>query len=308
MSVMNITPEQIQKAIESMSGGDVSNEDNPALEHVEQATRTNVVRNVTKVQNGELRCIVTNNNLIKPSNIVDGATYQDYDSNVDVIAWISIIGQSRNIYKQDQSGIHECNADEFDSMFGDKAGYALSYLSSFGGNNNILLDKEKLDLYDRAKKYADELIGDLDNNLKTFISSMCVKTPNFLDNCQTWDEAKVYDCDKDNVVINWGCTAKTNDQYVSFETRYIILWARPIFSDSENEVAPDGLIQLVTRQVNPDIVPNLGQDSVATFTVDETINNQIAAYAIITEDTLNGLTQSIELHKNINFDVSCLSS
>lgn len=311
MSDMNITPEQIQEAIAAMAGGDFDPNamGNPAHDLVADATAdVDKVKNVTKVQNGELRCIVTNENGIVPTIIENGATYQKYNSETDAIAWLCIINNSRSILRQDKNGIMDVDVSSFRDMFGDKTGYGLSYLSSFNSNNNILLDDEKVKKYEDALSYADQLIGSLNDDLKTMITTMCTNTENFQDICQTWDKAEIVDPTSEDSKIVWGCRARTEEQYVSFETTYVILWVRPIIGNGEtDDVAPNSLTQLVTRQVNPDSVPSLGADSVATFLVEETLNEQVLAYAVVVDDALTGNMQSINLFKTKDFDEVKLS-
>lgn len=301
MSDMNISAEQIQEALAAMSGGE-HNAVNPALELIEVASSLDEVKNVTKLSNAELRCIVTDENGIKDTVIKNGATYQQYNKDTDVIAWLCIVNNARSILRQDSEGIHEIEAGEFRGMFGEKTGYALSYLSSFGGTNNILLDDEKVAKYERAAAYANDLIGSLDDNIKTLITGMCTNTDEFETICGTWDNAKVYGLDDPESSITWGVTAETEDQYTEFKSTYVILWARPIIGNDPSDKAPDSLVQLVTRQVNPDTVPGLAPDSSANFTVTEMLNEQIVAYASITEDTIGGKLVGIELFKTEAFD------
>ena len=308
MSNLNITPEQIQEAINAMSDGVLNEEPvNPVYTVIEAAAAEENVRNVIKTNGGELRCIISNNGEIKPTKLEDGATTQVFEpENGDVIAWITIVNNDRQILQQDKDGISPIGIDKLNTFFGDKTGYALSYLSSFGGDNNILLDEEKVKRYEEATIYAENFIGDSDHGLKTLIASMCTNTDNFKDICQTWDEAEVYDAtDEENpITIEWGCTAKTESDYTEFTTSYAILWAKPMVLNPDGEEVPDSLVQVVTRQVNPDNVPRLGTDSKATFLVEEHINDSILAYAIVKEDTLNRAMKSITLFKTKDFDIT----
>lgn len=310
MSDMNITPEQIKEAIEAMAGGDFDSNpmQNPAYKAVEEATATDKVRNVTKVQGGELRCIVTDENGIKPTTIENGATYQSYDREVDAIAWLCIINNQRSILRQDKDGIVDVDVSQFRDMFGDKTGYGLSYLSSFSSNNNILLDNEKVAKYERAREYATDLIGTLNDDLKTMITTMCTNTHEFEKVCQTWDQAELFDPTAEGSTITWGCRVRTEEQYVAFESTYVILWMRPIIGNGEEDaVVPASLTQLVTRQVNPDTVPALGADSNATFLVEETLNEQVLAYAVVVDNAMTGHMQSLSLFKTKGFDDARLS-
>lgn len=303
---LNLTPEQIQEAIAAMGGdmGDMMPQENPILDVIKLITEHDIIKNVVKVQGGELRCIVSNNGEIKPTNIVDGSSEQTYVPEEDVIAWVAIVNNTRHMLKQDINGIQDTGIDSFGSMFGDKTGYALSYLSSFGGDNNILLDDEKVSKFEQAAEYAQALMGESENGLKTLITSMCTNTDNYKDICQTWDEATVYDGNEEGHVITWGCVAETEKEYVKFKAIYTILWTLPLMMNAEGEEAPVEFVQVITRQVNPDKVPQLGWNSKANFTVDETINNQVLAYAEVTEDTLNRRLSGIKLFKTEGFDVT----
>ena len=304
---MNLTQEQIQEAIAAMSNGEMSPEDfgeqNPAIDLIIEATSTDTVKNVTKVQGAELRCIVTDENGIKPTTIENGATHQKYNRETDQIAWVTIINNRRYILRQDKEDIVDADVSEFRDMFGDKTGYALSYLSSFNSNNNILLDDEKVAKYNGATEYANSLIGNLNDDLKTMIITMCTNTDNYEAVCQTWDEATVFELDSTNPsTIEWGCRARTEQEYVAFESTYAILWMRPIVGNDLDIQAPDSLTQIVTRQVNPDKVPGLAPDSKATFVIEETLNEQVLAYALVTDDGLTGNMLGIRLFKNKEFD------
>ena len=308
MSQMNISPEEIQAAIEAMAGGNFMNMGvHPAAAEIEKVTADGVVNNVTRLPNGQMRCIVSSDGVIKPTTITDeGATQQTYNSETDTIAWLTYLDNERGILLQDKEGIRSVDSADFKGLFGDMSGYALSYLSSFNGNNNVLLDEYKVTRYKEATQYIDGVIGDLNDDLKTLLTGMCVNTPDFENICQTWDQAAVYDVTENDVKIEWGCAVETEEEYTKFDTKYVILWARPMIS-GEEERAPDALIQLVTRQVNPGNVPSLGQDSKATFMVEETINSQIAGYAVVSEDTLNGHLVGIDLYKSVDFDLADLS-
>lgn len=306
MSNLNLTEEQIQEAISAMAGSDF-NPPNPteeAIEHIVAATANGRVRNVTKVQGGELRCIVTDDNGIKPTTIENGATHQDYNDETDAIAWLCVINNNRSILRQTKDAVEESDINGFRNMFGDKTGYALSYLSSFNSNNNILLDDEKVNKYEEARVYAEGLIGDLGDDLRTFITTMCTNTDNFERVCDTWDNAKVYGPGDKEETITWGCRARTEEDYVAFESTYVVLWTRPIIAGVSDDpaIAPDSLTQLVTRQVNADSLPNLAQDSKATFLIEEIVNDNVLGYAIITDDTLTGKLSSIRLFKTKAFD------
>lgn len=305
MSDMNITPEQIQAAMEAMGGGEQSApRENPVMDIIKDVTKDGKVKNVIKVQGGELRCIVSNNGEIKDTTIIDGATVQDFNPEEDVIAWCAIVDGTRHMLKQNDTGIHNTGIDSFGAMFGSKTGYALSYLSSFNGNNNILLDDAKVAKFEDAAAYAESLMGESDNGLKTLITSMCTNTDDYRDICQTWDKAEIFDNTTDDHVITWGCVVETEKEYVKFETSYTIIWARPFVMNADGNEVPDELIQVVTRQVNPDKVPQLGWNSKANFTVDETINDQVIAYAMVTEDTINSKLTGIKLFKTESFDVN----
>lgn len=306
MSDLNITQEQLEAAMSNAGGLRMPETKNPVIEVIEQATSTGTVKNVTKVTGGELRCIVCNNGEIKPTTIVDGASTQIFDAEVgDVIVWITIVDNDRQILKQNSEGVSQTTFDKLGEIIGTKTAYALSYLSSFGGDNNILLDDEKVKRFEEANEYAIAVMGESNEGLRTLIASMCTHTDNFKDTCQTWDNATVYDATvQDDITIDWGCRVETEGEYTKFVTSYVILWARPLVMSVEGEQIPDRLLQVVTRQVNPDKVPELGRDSKATFIVNETINEQVAAYAVVTEDTLNRKLLSIELHKTKDFDVT----
>lgn len=306
MSQMNISPEDIQAAIEAMSNAGNGMREHPAVALIKTATETGIVNNVTRLPNGQMRCIVSAEGAIKPTIIKDGATQQEFDSKTDTIAWLTYIDNERGILLQDKDGIHSVEAADFKGLFGDMSGYALSYLSSFNSNNNVLLDDNKVKRYREASVYIEGVIGDLNDDLKTLLTGMCVNTPNFEDVCQTWDDATTYDLSKEAVTIKWGCMIETEVEYTKFDTKYVILWARPMI-DGEDDSAPDSFIQLVTRQVNPGTVPSLGQDSNACFMVEETINTQIAGYAVVSEDTLTGHITAIDLFKSVDFDMSELS-
>lgn len=306
MSTMSLTEEQIQEAIAAMAGGDF-NPTNPvdeAIEHIVAATATGQVRNVTKIQGGELRCIVTDENGIKPTTIENGTTYQTYDDETDVIAWICVIKNNRSILRQSKDTVEDTDVNGFRNLFGDKTGYALSYLSSFNSNNNILLDDEKVNKYEDAQVYTEGLIGNLGDDLRTFITTMCTNTDDFKKVCQTWDEAVVYRPGDKEETITWGCRARTEEDYVAFESTYVILWTRPVIAGVSDDPAmvPDSLTQLVTRQVNADSLPNLAQDSKATFLIEEVVNDNVLGYAVITDDTLTGKLCSIRLFKTAGFD------
>lgn len=304
MSDMNITQEQIQAAMSNNGGLDMPTT-NPVIEIIEAATNEGVVKNMVRVTDGEMRCIVTDSNGVKPTTNIGNTTTQEYNKDTDVITWITIVNQDRQILKQDNDGIVPININLLEEIFGDDVGYALSFLSSFGGDNNILMDADKVANFNEAQVYAAGVMGESDMGLKTLLATMCTNTDNFRDICQTWEEAEIYDpSQKDDIIITWGCTAKTSDQYVEFNTTYVILWAKPIVLDTDGEQVPDSLLQIITRQVNPDKVPTLSPDSTATFTVDETINEQIVAYIVVTEDTLNKKLGSIKLYKTSSFDVN----
>lgn len=302
---MNISPEQIEEAIKA-AGGYEEPEVNPIIEIIEAATQTTTVKNVVKMQGGEVRCIVTNDNQIKPTTLTDGYTTQEYIvENEDVIAWISLINGDRQFAIQDKHGINSVTAEAFGPLFGSKTGYALSYLGSFGGDNNILLDDEKVANYHSAEIYADKLLGESHNDLKTLITSRCTNSPNYQDNCQTWEEAELFEIDEneDRTVV-WGVRAATTDRYVKFDTTYVLIWVNPVIMDADGVAAPEDILQVVTRQVQPNLLPQLGPDSNAVFEVTETLNTQVKAYAIVTEDTVTGLLQSIKLFKVAGFDVN----
>lgn len=304
MSDMNITQEQIAKAMANQGGLGMP-ESNPVPDIIKAATNDGIVKNVVKVTDGEMRCIVSNTNGIKDTTRKDNTTTQVYNVDEDVIIWITIINQDRQILKQDKDGIVPINVNTIDSIFGDKTPYALSFLSSFGGDNNVLMDDEKVRNFNAAQAYADAVMGEGNDGLRTLIASMVSNTDNFSDICQTWDDAEIYDPTQDNdITITWGCTAKTESEYTEFNTTYVILWAKPMILDTDGEEVPDTLLQVITRQVNPDKVPTLGADSSAVFTVDEIINEQIVAYIVVTEDTLNRKLKSIELFKTADFDVT----
>lgn len=305
MSDMNITQEQIQAAMANGGGFDLPQTENPVISVIEAATESGVVRNVVRVTDGEMRCVISNNGVIKPTTIIDGGSTQEYNPEEDIITWITILSNDRQILKQDKNGIHPMALDVLGEIYGTKVGYVLSYLSSFGGDNNILLDVEKVKKFEEASVYAEELIGESDQGLKTLIASMCTKTEDFRAICQTWDQAEIFDTSGEELVtIEWGCRAVTEAAYVKYDTTYVILWAKPMVLNTDGEEVPDQLLQVVTRQVNPDNVPHLGPDSIANFTVVETLNNQIAAYAEVTENTLDRRLTSIKLFKTADFDIT----
>lgn len=307
MTQLNITPEQIQAAMEEMTGASFMPEENPLLEVIEHATAGDIVHNVIKVSGGELRCIVSADGDIKPTTIIDGATTQMYDKENDIIAWVAILNGGRHIFIQDKDGIIDSAPDAFNNLFGNKTGYALSYLSSFNGDNNILLDDEKVQKFNTATKYAEELIGSSDAPLKTLISSMCTNTDDFQDVCQTWNDATIFDNTVEGNMITWGCRVETEKEYIKFESTYVVLWVKPMVMDHEEDTVPDELVQIITRQVNPDKVPGLGWDSKANFLVDETLNDKVLAYAVITEDSMDSKIKSIELFKTSGFEVNANS-
>lgn len=307
MSQMNLSPEDIQAAIEAMAGGDIMGGEHPAIAAIKTATESGTVNNVTRLPNGQMRCIVSAQGTIKPTVVKDGATQQTFDPETDTIAWLTYLDNERGILLQDKDGIQAVQAADFKGLFGDLSGYALSYLSSFNSNNNVLLDEHKVERYRDAAVYIEGVIGDLNDDLKTLLTGMCVNTPDFEEVCQTWDDAAVYDLSQEDVKIKWGCEIKTEVEYTKFDTKYVILWARPMIDGAEDESVHDSLIQLVTRQVNPGTVPSLGQDSTACFMVEETINSQIAGYAVVSENTLTGHITAIDLFKSVDFDISELS-
>lgn len=307
---MQLTQEQIQEAMQAAMQGQMGYgeepEVGPIFEVIEAAMQSTTIQNVIKVQGGEVRCIVTNNNEIKPTTIVDGRTTQEYVvEDDDAIAWISMINGTREFVIQDKHGVNPVSAEAFGPMFGSKTGYALSYLGSFNGDNNILLDDEKVQNFNRAEQYATSVMGDTHDDLRTLITSRCTNTPNYEETCQTWDTAETYDIeDSENRKIVWGCRIRTENTYVEFETRYAFIWATPMVRDTEGNVVEESIMQVMTRQVSPNSVPQLGPDSKAVFEVEETLNQQVKAYAIFTEDTITGLLKSIELFKTKDFDVN----
>lgn len=307
---MQLTQEQIQEAMQAAMQGQAGFEQEPEVGPIfgviEAAAQSTTIKNVIKVQGGEVRCIVTNNHEIKPTTIVDGVTTQEYIvEDDDAIAWISMINGTREFVVQDKHGINPVTAEAFGPMFGSKTGYALSYLGSFNGDNNILLDDEKVDNFNRAEKYAADLMSDTHDDLRTLITSRCTSSPNYEESCQTWDEAEVYDIeDSENRKIVWGCRVRTEATYVEFQTQYVIIWATPMVRDTEGNVVEETIMQVMTRQVPPNSVPQLGPDSEAVFEVEETLNKQVKAYAVMTEDTITGVLKSITLFKTEGFDVN----
>lgn len=306
---MQLTQEQLQEAMQQAMagmGGQTEPEVSPIFEIIETATATTTVRNVVKVQGGEVRCIVTNNNEIKPTTITDGVTTQEYIvEDEDAIAWISMINGDRQFVIQDKHGINPVSAEAFGPMFGSKTGYALSYLGSFNGDNNILLDDEKVANFNRAETYAEAVMGNSHDDLRTLITSRCTSSPGYEKDCQTWDEAEVYDIDtSEERNIVWGCRVRTEQTYVEFQTAYVIIWAIPTILDNDGNQVPEEIMQVLTRQVQPNMVPQLGPDSNAIFEVTETLNKQVKAYAVMTEDTITGVLKSIKLFKTEGFDVN----
>ena len=302
---MKVTAEQIQQAMAAF-GGQEETLSNPVITAIEVATQTSTVRNVVKVQGGELRCIVTSNGVIKPTTISEGGSTQEYNTeDEDVIAWISMINGERQILTQDKHGINPISPEALSPIFGERTGYALSYLGSFGGDNNILLDAAKVANYESAELYAESIMGASHNELRTLLTSRCTNAPNYKETCQTWDEAEVYVIDNENPrTITWGARAMTTNQYVSFSNVYVLIWIKPSLHDAEGNQVFDDIMQVVTRQIHPDSVPQLGPDSNAIFEVEETINDQVQAYAIVTEDTMTGILASIKLFKTADFDVN----
>lgn len=309
MTDMNISPEDLNAMLEALGGGQVADSVGvlaDVMNVVEQAALIEGgVPNVIKDNGYEFRCIVLKDGYIKPTRIdtEEGTTFQEYNPQEDVINWLILAGQERVLLRQDERGVVPVNFNEFHGEFKEKQGYALSFLSSFNSNNNMLMDEDKVKTYEGVTKYMQKLMGDNNHEIRDFLVAMLVKTPNWEEVTRTWDTATVFDGD-DHDTFTWGCEIETTDKYVKFLNTYAVMWITPKVMDPEGNLLAESVTQIIVRQVNPETVPQLSADSVARVLVDETLNKDVVAYALITDDTLSGKISQIRLYQSEGFDVN----
>lgn len=308
MSDMNLSPEELQEALAAIAG-QMPPDANLAFENLKlvlhDAASIDGVPNVIKVGNNEIRGIVLNKGIIKDVKESEDSdtTTQEYVSGEDVIIWMALFDNQRFLVIQDNNDISELPFDRLTEEFSVKSGYALSFLSSFSSDRNRLLDKDELAAFDEVDQYVSQVFGG-DGHIKSYMASMCLKTPNWQERCDTWETAEVFEFKDDLHPIQWGVSVETEDNYVKFDNTYVILWVKPTLLNDGGEEVPDSLTQMITRQINLDVVPKLGKDSKANFVIDETINNQFVAYAVVVDDSLTSTIKSVKLYKTADFDIT----
>ncbi len=260
------------------------------LHEEEQGKIHNLIRGAEE----RWRCIVHNGKEIKPTKVEEGASisYQVFEpENGDEIMWVYYHPEHRMIIRQTgydvENNFELLTGDEIGTIYtGDNLGYFAGFLSDMGCLNNVLLDPNVVERFEKAKVIVDTLIGNSNESVKSFLVNN-LSVANDLSKLPTnWEEAKPLEGVEN---LEYGISVVANATEVTdYSNTLLFYWMTPPMVDTEgNPVIAEGeeanMTVLRTGMLREENLPPPEANSVSNFKVRLNVDDSWKAVLIFTQ-------------------------
>lgn len=272
------------------------------------------IHNLIRGADEAWRCIVHNGKEIKEAKLEEGASisYQIFEpENGDEIMWVYYHPEHRMIIRQTGYDIDNdftlLNGDDIGRIYqGNNLGYFAGFLSDMACLNNVLLDPDTLERFEVAQSIADQLIGDTNDRVKTFITNNLTIAKDLTNLTTDWKDAKELD---DLDFMEYGISVVANDvEIIDYSNTIIFYWVTPpMFDESGEPVKPEGFEENVTvlrtGMLREDNLPPPEANSISDFKVRLKMDENWKAVLLLTQSGIGekGFI-NIELFKRDNFN------
>lgn len=252
------------------------------------------IHNLIRGADEQWRCIVHNGREIKPTKLEEGASisYQLFEpDNGDEIMWVYYHPEHRMIIRQTGYDIENdftmLHGNEIGEIYkGDNLAYFAGFLSDMGCLNNVLLDPATLERFEKANDIANKIIGNTNDNVKSFLVNNLSVAKDLTGLDTSWDEAEEL-ANLEN--LEYGISVSANDtEIVDYANTMVFYWMRPPMVDAEgNTVEPEGdeeyVTVLRTGMLREESLPAPEANSVSDFKVKLKVHDSWQAAMVFTQ-------------------------
>lgn len=304
---------QMQEMFEQLHRQHFIEQFGPMLQElVELKLDTGNYYNVNRSADSEYRCVVVNNDSIKPCHMEEGGliTQQTFTPEEgDKIIWVvnsnnfgrHIVVQKGFNIESDFEILHDGNIRAH--YAGSDLGYLANFIASIGSDNFVLLRDGDREKFSRVEALVKQAVGENHQPVLHLLVSILMRTEKPEDYLTTWDNATVL---TDDTEIEYGINIVTRENKITTSTiRRLVVWEKPVVLDAEGNQVEEDHIVVTTRHIHEQATPSLLNDMDVNLVAKHVKTpSHWKAVMVITEDHIaeEGI-QPIKLFKREDYNL-----